>query len=75
MNDEITCILDDIEKELGFYKREDQTDPFDEKIIERQINRVISPIPNPLINISQDYEQERRGWQEKRENTEWKSKN
>ncbi len=47
MNDEITCILDDIEKELGFYKREDQTDPFDEKIIERQINRVISP-HNPL---------------------------
>ena len=35
MNDEITNILDNIEKELGFYKRDDQTDPFDVNIIEK----------------------------------------
>jgi len=35
MNVEITGILDEIEKELGFYKKDNQTDPFDAEKIEK----------------------------------------
>ncbi len=41
MNVEITGILDEIEQELGFYKKDNQTDPFDVEKIEKQISRVI----------------------------------
>ena len=53
MNEEITGILENIEKELGYYKRDDQTDPFDVNLIEKQISRVYFNY-NHLIII--DYE-------------------
>lgn len=37
MNEEITGMLDNIYSELGKYKRDDQTNPFDANVIEKQI--------------------------------------